>query len=67
MRLVVLGDGGVGKTALTIQLCLNHFIGEHDWQPGGVARARPAPLTTQLTPTLSCTDKILAMKPYRGE
>ncbi|EGF82213.1 hypothetical protein BATDEDRAFT_19065 [Batrachochytrium dendrobatidis JAM81] len=24
-RLVVLGDGGVGKTALTIQLCLNHF------------------------------------------
>lgn len=28
MRIVVLGDGGVGKTALTIQLCLNHFIGE---------------------------------------
>ncbi|KAF9336131.1 Ras GTPase ras2 [Podila minutissima] len=24
-KLVVLGDGGVGKTALTIQLCLNHF------------------------------------------
>ncbi|KAG0236959.1 Ras GTPase ras2 [Actinomortierella wolfii] len=26
-KLVVLGDGGVGKTALTIQLCLNHFVG----------------------------------------
>ncbi|SCZ92556.1 BZ3500_MvSof-1268-A1-R1_Chr5-2g07974 [Microbotryum saponariae] len=25
-KIVVLGDGGVGKTALTIQLCLNHFI-----------------------------------------
>ncbi|GBC13065.2 small G-protein Ras2 [Rhizophagus irregularis DAOM 181602=DAOM 197198] len=24
-KLVVLGDGGVGKCALTIQLCLNHF------------------------------------------
>ena len=27
-KLVVLGDGGVGKTALTIQLTLQHFI-EH--------------------------------------
>ena len=27
VKLVVLGDGGVGKTALTIRLCLNHFIG----------------------------------------
>lgn len=25
-KLVVLGDGGVGKTALTIQLCLEHFV-----------------------------------------
>ncbi|KAG2213844.1 hypothetical protein INT47_001113 [Mucor saturninus] len=25
-KIVVLGDGGVGKTALTIQLCLNHFV-----------------------------------------
>lgn len=24
--LSVLGDGGVGKTALTIQLCSNHFV-----------------------------------------
>lgn len=29
-RLVVLGDGGVGKTALTIQLCLNHFVESYD-------------------------------------
>lgn len=29
-QIVVLGDGGVGKTALTIQLCLNHFIGSFD-------------------------------------
>ncbi|KAI8589317.1 small G-protein Ras2 [Geranomyces variabilis] len=29
-RLVVLGDGGVGKTALTIQLCLNHFLETYD-------------------------------------
>ena len=27
VKIVVLGDGGVGKTALTIRLCLNHFIG----------------------------------------
>merc|ERR1712010_395827 len=26
----VLGDGGVGKTALTIQLCSNHFVEEYD-------------------------------------
>ncbi|ORY90845.1 small GTPase superfamily [Leucosporidium creatinivorum] len=30
VRIVVLGDGGVGKTALTIQLCLNHFIETYD-------------------------------------
>ncbi|KAI8923489.1 small GTPase superfamily [Entophlyctis helioformis] len=30
MRMVVLGDGGVGKTALTIQLCLNHFVETYD-------------------------------------
>lgn len=29
-KVVVLGDGGVGKTALTIQLCLNHFIESYD-------------------------------------
>ncbi|ODV90710.1 hypothetical protein CANCADRAFT_15103, partial [Tortispora caseinolytica NRRL Y-17796] len=29
-KLVVLGDGGVGKTALTIQLCLNHFVATYD-------------------------------------
>jgi GTPase KRas protein len=29
-RCLVLGDGGVGKTALTIQLCSNHFVEEYD-------------------------------------
>ncbi|KAF5131718.1 hypothetical protein DV495_001986 [Geotrichum candidum] len=29
-KLTVLGDGGVGKTALTIQLCLNHFVETYD-------------------------------------
>ncbi|KAK9468032.1 ras family-domain-containing protein [Lipomyces arxii] len=29
-KVVVLGDGGVGKTALTIQLCLNHFVEMYD-------------------------------------
>lgn len=26
VRLVVLGDGGVGKTALTLQYALHHFV-----------------------------------------
>jgi small GTP-binding protein len=30
VRIVVLGAGGVGKTALTIQLIQNHFIDEYD-------------------------------------
>jgi GTPase KRas protein len=29
-KLVVLGDGGVGKTSLAIQLCLNHFVETYD-------------------------------------
>ncbi|KAI8061484.1 small GTPase superfamily [Gilbertella persicaria] len=29
-KIVVLGEGGVGKTALTIQLCLNHFVETYD-------------------------------------
>ncbi|RIA96954.1 putative small G-protein Ras2 [Glomus cerebriforme] len=29
-KLVVLGDGGVDKTALTIQLCLNHYVETYD-------------------------------------
>ncbi|GAA6001895.1 uncharacterized protein JCM10292_005962 [Rhodotorula paludigena] len=29
-RLVVLGDGGTGKTSLTVRLCLNYFIETYD-------------------------------------
>jgi len=29
-NLVVLGDGAVGKTALTIQLCSHHFVEQFD-------------------------------------
>ncbi|MFH4979816.1 hypothetical protein AB6A40_006525 [Gnathostoma spinigerum] len=29
-KLVVVGDGGVGKSALTIQLIQNHFVEEYD-------------------------------------
>ncbi|VVT49921.1 uncharacterized protein SAPINGB_P002510 [Magnusiomyces paraingens] len=29
-KIIVLGDGGVGKTALTIQLCMNHFVETYD-------------------------------------
>eukprot|EP00178_Gracilaria_changii_P024722 TRINITY_DN74788_c0_g1_i1.p1 TRINITY_DN74788_c0_g1~~TRINITY_DN74788_c0_g1_i1.p1 ORF type:complete len:196 (+),score=20.83 TRINITY_DN74788_c0_g1_i1:34-621(+) len=29
-KLVIVGDGGVGKSALTIQLTQNHFIAEYD-------------------------------------
>ncbi|KAF2453006.1 small GTPase superfamily, partial [Lineolata rhizophorae] len=29
-KLVVLGDGGVGKTALTVQLCMNCFVESYD-------------------------------------
>jgi len=29
-RLVILGDGGVGKSALTIQLTQNHFVTDYD-------------------------------------
>lgn len=30
LKICVLGEGGVGKTALTIQLCSNHFVEEYD-------------------------------------
>jgi len=29
-KIVMMGDGAVGKTALTIQLCLNHFVEQYD-------------------------------------
>eukprot|EP01132_Coremiostelium_polycephalum_P002477 gene2477-3064_t len=30
LKICVLGDGGVGKTSLTIQLCSNHFVEYYD-------------------------------------
>lgn len=36
-KLVVLGDGGVGKTALTIQLCLQHFVETVSFPPSAPA------------------------------
>lgn len=42
-KLVVLGDGGVGKTALTIQLCLQHFVETVSVCPSP-ASAQPAQL-----------------------
>jgi len=30
LKLCCLGDGGVGKTAITIQLCHHHFVEEYD-------------------------------------
>lgn len=41
-KIVVLGDGGVGKTALTIQLCLQHFI-ETVSRPSYRSSATPPP------------------------
>eukprot|EP01121_Diplochlamys_sp_Union-15-3_P016844 TRINITY_DN580_c0_g1_i1.p1 TRINITY_DN580_c0_g1~~TRINITY_DN580_c0_g1_i1.p1 ORF type:complete len:200 (-),score=24.47 TRINITY_DN580_c0_g1_i1:83-682(-) len=29
-KLVIVGDGGVGKSCLTIQFCQNHFVTEYD-------------------------------------
>jgi len=29
-KVCCLGDGGVGKTAITIQMCCNHFVEEYD-------------------------------------
>ena len=29
-KIVIIGDGGVGKSALTIQLTQNHFVTEYD-------------------------------------
>ncbi len=29
-RIVLLGEGGVGKTALAMQFCLNHFTDSYD-------------------------------------
>lgn len=42
-KLVVVGAGGVGKSALTIQLIQNHFVDEYDPTIEVSARASPAP------------------------
>lgn len=43
-KLVVVGAGGVGKSALTIQLIQNHFVDEYDptIEVSGVADAGPS-------------------------
>lgn len=41
-KLVVVGAGGVGKSALTIQLIQNHFVDEYD-PTIEVSRAAPVP------------------------
>lgn len=40
-KLVVVGAGGVGKSALTIQLIQNHFVDEYD--PTIEVRPNPPP------------------------
>ncbi|GAA96707.1 hypothetical protein E5Q_03379 [Mixia osmundae IAM 14324] len=40
-KIVCLGDGGVGKTALTIQLCLNHFIEAYSYRKHAVIDDQP--------------------------
>ncbi len=40
-KLVILGGGGVGKSALTIQLVQSHFIDEYGTASRVVARAPP--------------------------
>lgn len=42
-KLVVVGAGGVGKSALTIQLIQNHFVDEYD--PTIEVRPSGSPLT----------------------
>lgn len=46
-KLVVVGAGGVGKSALTIQLIQNHFVDEYD--PTIEVRPSGGPLTVPLS------------------
>lgn len=39
-KLVIVGDGGVGKSCLTIQFCQNHFVPEYDPTIGMNSKAR---------------------------
>ena len=52
-KVCVLGDGGVGKTALTLQFCSNHFVEEYDptiedsYRKQCIIQGLPKPLSEQ--------------------
>lgn len=58
-KLVVVGAGGVGKSALTIQLIQNHFVDEYDptieVRPSGSALILPLAFGSPLHPSISCS------------
>jgi len=43
LKLVVVGGGGVGKSALTIQFSQNHFVDEYDPTIEGMYRVSHTP------------------------
>ncbi len=61
-QLVIVGGGGVGKSALTIQLIQNHFIDEYDptiedsYRKQGEGRGREKLRKEMLTVPGSCSD-----------
>lgn len=55
-KLVVVGAGGVGKSALTIQLIQNHFVDEYD--PTIEVRPSSSPLTVPLLFPFSLTHSL---------
>jgi GTPase SAR1 family protein len=59
-KLVVLGDGGVGKTALTIQLCLQHFVETVRLSPPPSALLQPP---DELSACPVCLDTPLTCRP----
>lgn len=52
-KLVVVGAGGVGKSALTIQLIQNHFVDEYD-PTIEVSRLAPHPSPTASSGLVLC-------------